>query len=256
MMSVLSKCVMLNTAIQLGGYVMACLLQTEKFYDLFGSGTFTILAIQSLRWGGSMHLRQRIHTVISCLQTTRLGLFLFARILHDGKDRRFNNVRNNPSTFFIYWFLQYIWVMVTTMPVTTVNATRQNLPLTKRDYIGWSLAIAGTIIESLADYQKFTFKADPVNADRFINIGLWRLCRHPNYLGEILHWTGMFIASTSVVKGRYFGYSLLSPLLVTFLLTRVSGIPILERIGMKKWGNDPQYQQYLANTKKLIPYIW
>lgn len=255
-MSILSKCVLINAAIQFTGFVFAAALKTEKFYDLFGSGTFTLLAIKSLLWSRTMHPRQRIHTLISCIQTGRLGLFLLTRILHHGPDRRFNKARNNPTTFFIFWFLQFLWIAITTSPVVTVNASTKNPPIGRRDYIGWTIAVAGTLIESIADYQKFTFKADPANADKFISTGLWSLCRHPNYLGEILHWSGMFIASTSVVSGRYYWYSLLSPVFTFFLLTRVSGIPLLERRGDKKWGQDPAYQEYLANTKKLIPYIW
>ena len=68
-------------------------------------------------------------------------------------------------------------------------------------------------------------------------------------------WSGLYISSTSVLKG-WEHISIISPLFLTFLLTRVSGIPFLEAAGNKKWGTDPNYQEYLKNTARLIPYIW
>lgn len=115
--------------------------------------------------------------------------------------------------------------------------------------------VFGFLFEVIADHQKSRFKSNPDNAGKFINEGLWSLSRHPNYFGEILMWSGLYLSSTSVLKG-WEHISVISPVLLSYLLTRVSGIPLLEKAGMKKWGDQPDYQEYIKNTAKLIPYIW
>ena len=90
---------------------------------------------------------------------------------------------------------------------------------------------------------------------KFISSGIWSLSRHPNYFGEILLWSGLYLSASSVFKGAEFA-SVLSPMFVALLLTKVSGIPMLERYGMKKWGQDPNYLAYVKNTPVLVPFIW
>lgn len=90
---------------------------------------------------------------------------------------------------------------------------------------------------------------------KFINSGLWSVSRHPNYLGEILVWSGLYLSASSVFSGwQHVG--VLSPLFVYFLLTRVSGIPLLERGGMKRWASDPNYLEYIKNVPVLFPSLW
>ena len=90
---------------------------------------------------------------------------------------------------------------------------------------------------------------------RFISSGLWGISRHPNYLGEILLWSGLFVSASSVMRGKEL-LSVLSPMFVALLLTKVSGIPLLEKSSMRRWGTEAAYQDYLKNTAVLIPYIW
>ena len=90
---------------------------------------------------------------------------------------------------------------------------------------------------------------------KFINSGLWSISRHPNYFGEILLWSGLYVSASTVMRGSEF-LSVLSPVFVALLLTKVSGIPLLEKSGLKRWGRDPKYQQYLKNTAALVPFLW
>ncbi|XP_076461945.1 uncharacterized protein LOC143294365 [Babylonia areolata] len=251
----LAKAAALDFGIQWGCWVLASALKTEKFYDLAGSSTFFALALQSLRWGGTYHTRQKIQTGLVMAWAARLGTYLFSRIQHDGVDRRFNNVRDRPGVFFVYWSLQGVWVLSTLLPTLLLNSKKEDSPLSARDYLGWGMWGVGFLFETVADYQKSRFKANPENTGKFISEGLWSISRHPNYFGEILMWSGLYVSASSVLSG-WEHLSVVSPLFLSFLLINVSGIPMLETYGQKKWGGDPAYQDYVRKTAKLIPFIW
>ncbi|XP_071333292.1 uncharacterized protein [Trachinotus anak] len=251
--STLVKCAVTDLGIQWAGWAVAAALKTEKFYDLAGSGTFILLAHLSRIWGGASHVRQKVQTGLVTAWGLRLGTFLFMRILKDGHDRRFNNVRDSPGTFFVYWTIQAVWVFMTLLPTLMLNSERRDVPLGTRDYVGWTLWGLGFATEAIADQQKWFFKRDPDNAGKFIQSGLWAYSRHPNYLGEILQWSGLWLSASSVMQGPQY-LSVASPLFVWFLLRYVSGIPILEKQAMKKWGSDPVFQNYIKNTPLLWPW--
>jgi steroid 5-alpha reductase family enzyme len=109
---------------------------------------------------------------------------------------------------------------------------------------------AGFAIEAIADHQKARFRADPANRDRFIATGLWAWSRHPNYCGEILLWAGVALVALPALSG-FALVTLVSPLFVYVLLTRVSGIPLLEARSDSRWGADPAYRAYKARTPAL-----
>ncbi|KAI3357721.1 hypothetical protein L3Q82_016131, partial [Scortum barcoo] len=251
--STLVKCAVTDLGIQWAGWAAAAALKTEKFYDLAGSGTFILLAHLSRIWGGAGHLRQKVQTGLVTAWGLRLGTFLFMRILKDGHDRRFNNVRDSPGTFFVYWTIQAVWVFMTLLPTLMLNSERRDVPLGTRDYIGWTVWGLGFATEAIADQQKWLFKRNPDNAGKFIQSGLWAYSRHPNYFGEILQWSGLWLSASSVMQGSQY-LSVVSPLFVWFLLRYVSGIPILEKQAMKKWGSDPTFQNYIKNTPLLWPF--
>ncbi|ELT87489.1 hypothetical protein CAPTEDRAFT_113160 [Capitella teleta] len=253
--NILVKSAVLDVGIQWALFVVAAALKTEKFYDLAGSSTFLLLAIQSLRWGNGFFLRQRVQTGMVVTWATRLGFYLFSRILQDGGDKRFDKVRNVPSTFFVYWTIQAVWVFVTLLPTLILNSKKSDQELTKRDYAGWTLWAIGFVFEALADHQKSVFRANPENAGRFIQSGLWGISRHPNYFGEILMWLGMYLSASTTFRGwEHLG--VISPIFVTYLLTKVSGIPLLERMAMQRWGDNPLHAEYVRNTAVLVPFIY
>ncbi|KAM9752935.1 uncharacterized protein ACNS7B_009235 [Menidia menidia] len=251
--STLVKCAATDLGIQWAGWALAAAFKTEKFYDLAGSGTFILLAHLSRIWGGARHTRQKVQTGLVTAWGLRLGTFLFMRIMKDGHDRRFNNVRDSPGTFFVYWTIQALWVFGTLLPTLMLNSEKRYVPLGARDYIGWTIWGLGFATEAIADQQKWNFKRDPDNAGKFIQSGLWGYSRHPNYFGEILQWSGLWLSASSVMEGPQY-LSVASPLFVWFLLRYVSGIPILEKQAMKKWGSDPAFQEYVKNTPLLWPW--
>jgi len=254
----LLKAAALDLGVQWAGFAVAYALKTEKFYDLVGSSTFLGLTWLTLNWakkGNPYFMRQSIQNSCVSLWAVRLGSFLFSRVLQAGEDRRFRKVKGDPSLFFKFWTVQGLWVWLTLLPTMILNFKKQDKEMNYRDYLGYAIFAVGFLIEVMADHQKSKFRSDPLNKDKFINTGLWSMCRHPNYLGEILIWSGLFLPASNVMEGKEF-LSVLSPLFVSYLLTNVSGIPILERSADRRWGSLVEYQQYKSKTAKLFPYIW
>ena len=115
-----------------------------------------------------------------------------------------------------------------------------------------SIWLAGFAIEVIADRQKSAFRADPENRNRFIQSGLWAWSRHPNYFGEIVLWSGIAVIAFPVLQGWQYA-TLISPIFVVVLLTKISGVRMLENRANKQWGNDPDYQAYRDSTSVLVP---
>ena len=118
-------------------------------------------------------------------------------------------------------------------------------------YIGVLIFTIGFITEIISDNQKTVFRKDPNNKDRFINSGLWKYSRHPNYLGEITLWLGISIISFSSLNGWEL-ITLISPIFTYLLLVYVSGIRILEYNGNEKWGHLDSYKEYKDKTPRLL----
>jgi len=112
----------------------------------------------------------------------------------------------------------------------------------------------GFSIEVIADQQKRNFRKI-AGAHAFISTGLWARSRHPNYFGEILLWTGIALLALPALTGWQMA-TLISPVFVYLLLTKVSGVPLLEKKSDSKWGGHPEYEAYKATTPELVPKLW
>ena len=242
--------------IQLTAWIPASFLQTERFYDLTGGLTYIILAITTLMLGSKEEdpsTRELLITILVIIWAIRLSSFLFLRIHHAGKDGRFDDLKTSPVRFLVPWSLQGLWVFVTMNVVIVINSQSGPSPsLTGWDAIGVVLWIAGFCLEVVADRQKSAFNANPANEGRWIDEGLWSISRHPNYLGEIMLWAGIALLGVPCFSGLE-GVAWVSPVFVYILLTKVSGVPILDRRAMEKWGEDPSYLLYRENTPEIMP---
>ena len=250
---VFALCVALAFVMQWVAFVPAWYRRTERWFDLVGSATFLTLMLAALAARGGADPRALLLAAMVGAWALRLGAFLFARIRRQGFDRRFAEIKHDAARFFLTWTLQGLWVSLTLACALAAVTAPAPAPL------GWPAAgvalwVAGFGLEVVADAQKRRFRARPENADRFIVTGLWARCRHPNYLGEIALWTGVALAALPALDGwRY--VTLVSPVFVWLLLTRISGIPLLEAQAERKWGGDPAYRAYKARTPRLVPRI-
>ncbi len=182
----------------------------------------------------------------------RLGTYLFRRIRRAGKDERFDRIKPSFVRFLNAWTLQGLWVSLTLAAALAAITTTTREAIGVVTVIGALVWVAGFGIEATADRQKSRFRADPANKGRFISGGLWAWSRHPNYFGEIVLWIGVALVAVPVLRGWQW-VTLISPVFVAFLLTRVSGVPLLEKRADEKWGGQEDYEAYKASTPVLVP---
>lgn len=240
--------------IQWLAFIPAFWAQTEKYFDLVGSLTYLslIALVLLLPMAEPTGARTLLLATLTGLWAIRLGSFLFVRVQRRGKDGRFDEIKTQGPRFLASWTLQGLWVFLTLLPALTAMTSSRAPQLDLWAMVGGLIWLSGWLIEVVADRQKSAFNESPDNAGKFITTGLWAWSRHPNYFGEILLWFGVFIIAVPSLAGLQW-LALISPIFVMLLITRVSGVPLLEQRADARWGNDPAYQTYRDSTPVLIP---
>lgn len=233
-------------------FIPAYLFQTEKYFDLTGSFTYISITLLAVLLSPVVDGRSLLLLALVVIWAARLGSFLFRRIHSAGKDGRFDDIKPSFIRFLMVWTLQGLWVTITLAAalVAITTTTRKELGLFA--LIGFLIWVIGFAIEVVADQQKTRFKANPGNKGKFIQSGLWSRSRHPNYFGEIMLWAGVAVIALPVLQGWQW-IALISPVFVALLLTRVSGVPMLEKRADEKWGGQEDYEAYKERTPVLIP---
>ena len=252
-------CAVICIGIQWVAWIPASIGKSERFYDLTGGLTYITLVGFSL-WAGSrsepISSRELIVSLLVVIWSLRLSSFLYLRIHRTGKDGRFDKLKTSSIRFLVPWTIQGLWVFLTMIVVIVINTQADSAPaLGIWDGIGLSIWILGFSIEVIADNQKTVFNSEPNNEGKWIDCGLWSYSRHPNYLGEILLWTGIAFFGVSCFTGLE-KIAWVSPLFIYVLLTKISGTPILDRRALEKWGGDSEYQIYREKTPLLFPRIF
>ena len=241
--------------IQIVAFIPAFISQTEKYYDITGTMTYVLTTLIAMFLASSLDTRSLLLGLLVLIWTLRLGIFLFKRINKAGKDIRFDNLKPSFIRFLNAWVLQGLWVTFTAGATLTAISSNNLVAFGSIGLIGLIIWITGFTIEVKADNQKRKFNADLSNKNKFINTGLWSRSRHPNYFGEILLWFGIAVIAFPVLKGSQL-FTLVSPLFVYILLTRGSGVPLLEKKADKTWGGDPGYEEYKDSTPILFPKLF
>ena len=232
-------------------FIPSYAFQTEHYFDLIGSLSYIATVITAILLNPSLDIRDWIICSMIMLWAIRLGSFLFWRVKTVGQDKRFTVMKTKFTWFLLTWTLGGLWVLVTMAAGLAALTSNTTIELDFLGYIGIALWVFGFTIEIIADNQKSKFKNDPNNQGRFITSGLWSWSQHPNYFGEIILWFGLALLAFPVLSGWQL-VTLVSPVFVYFLLTKVSGIPILDRMAIEKWGLDSEYIAYAKETSKLI----
>jgi steroid 5-alpha reductase family enzyme len=257
--SAVMYCAVMCIGMQWLAWIPASIGKTERFYDLAGGLTYLTVVGFSL-WAGAQSeppsLRELIISVLVVIWSLRLSFFLYFRIHRTGKDGRFDQLKTSPIRFLVPWTLQGLWVFLTMVVVIVINSQADSAPpLGVWDAVGLFVWVLGFGIETIADQQKTAFNTEPTNQGKWIESGLWSYSRHPNYLGEILLWTGIAFFGISCFTGLE-RVAWISPLFIYILLTKVSGTPILDKRALEKWGDNLLYQKYRENTPALIPRLF
>ena len=236
------------------GFIPAYLFQTEHYFDLIGSISYVATVALAFALAPSFGTRGLVVATLICVWAVRLGSFLFIRVKKAGQDRRFTQIKTKFFRFLLTWTLGGTWVFITMAAGLAAMTSQSQSPVDAYLVVGATLWVIGFGIEVVADQQKTAFRKDPANAEKFISSGLWSISRHPNYFGEIILWIGIAVIALPVLEGWQW-VTLVSPVFVSFLLLKVSGVPMLENNAESRWGNDPEFRQYKAKTPTLIPYF-
>lgn len=236
------------------GFIPAYLFQTEHYFDLIGSISYVATVALAFALAPSFGTRGMVVATLICVWAVRLGSFLFIRVKKAGQDRRFTQIKTKFFRFLLTWTLGGTWVFITMAAGLAAMTSQSQSPVDGFLVVGATLWVIGFGIEVVADQQKTAFRKDPANAEKFISSGLWSISRHPNYFGEIILWIGIAVIALPVLEGWQW-VTLVSPVFVSFLLLKVSGVPMLENNAESRWGNDPEFRQYKAKTPTLIPYF-
>jgi steroid 5-alpha reductase family enzyme len=191
--------------------------------------------------------------VLGTAWAVRLGLYITARNWGHGEDRRYQAIRarNQPGfafkSLYLVFALQAVLAWIVSAPFLPGMAAVQ--PLGWIDVVGIVLALFGIFFEAIGDAQMARFKADPANEGKVMDGGLWRYTRHPNYFGEACVWWGLWLIAIGGA-GLSGAWTTVSPLLMTWLLLKVSGVRMLEAdIGERR----PAYRAYIARTNAFVP---
>lgn len=251
-MPLFAWCVVLAFLIQWLVFIPAYLKQSEKFFDITGSLTYITLVLLAGFLSGLTDARSYLVMLLVLVWAGRLGLFLFTRVHRAGKDVRFDEIKSSFLRFLQTWTLQALWIVFTLAATLVVLTSATRLALDVYAYIGLAVWAFGFAFETIADAQKSAFRKDPKNKGKFIHSGLWAWSRHPNYFGEITLWVGMALIALPLLRGWQW-VALISPIFVFFLLTRVSGIPLLEKSADARWGGQTDYEDYKSKTSILFP---
>tara|TARA_B100000945_G_scaffold158733_1_gene127486 strand:+ start:720 stop:1592 length:873 start_codon:yes stop_codon:yes gene_type:complete len=242
-------------AIQIIVFIPSFIFRTEHYYDLTGGITYIstmVIALVLKNNYQSIDLISLLLGSMVIIWATRLSLFLFLRVKKSGEDVRFKKIKHSFSWFLMTFMLQGLWVFMCVFPALIVLSSF-NSGLNNYAIVGSAIWLFGFIFEIVADYQKSYF--NKFNKGKFISSGLWSMSRHPNYFGEFMLWLGITIASIGYID-NYKYIVFLTPIFVYLLLTRVSGVNLLEEIGDKRWSNNKDYKDYKKNTPIFFPKIF
>jgi steroid 5-alpha reductase family enzyme len=241
---------LLITVVNVLAYVWAYKKQSDHLTDISYSACFIAVAFYFLFAYQDLTGGRLVYALMILMWGVRLGGFLFYRINKMGRDTRFDEFRGNKTGFLKFWLLQSLSIWIIALPIM-LGLSAESLNFS---FFAFAIWMTGWIIESVADWQKFIYRKTHAKDD-FISTGLYRYIRHPNYLGEILVWTGVFIYSIPVLVG-WLWLSVVSPLWLIFLLVFLSGIPLIDQTNLVKYKDNEAFEKYKKSSWRLIPFIY
>lgn len=218
--------------------------------DSLWSLMFLLVALVYASMDGNSGPRELLILVLVAVWALRLSVYITWRNHGQPEDYRYQEIRanNEPGfrykSFYIVFALQAVLAWVISLPLA--GAISGQTAIGFLDYAGCILIVVGVFFEAVGDMQLSRFRRDPDNAGKVLDKGLWRYTRHPNYFGNFTLWWGFYLIALSA--GAW--WSVISPLLMTFLLLKVSGVALLEK---DISGRRPQYQQYIRRTNAFFP---
>jgi steroid 5-alpha reductase family enzyme len=241
-------------AAMLGLWLLSLALRDASIVDVFWGLGFVLIAHGVRATAAGYSPRAWLVTALVTLWGVRLAAYLCWRNWGAGEDHRYQAMRRRYGARFwlvslaVVFGLQATLLWVISLPVQLAIAAPTPTALGPLDALGTVLVLVGVAFETVGDLQLARFKADPANRGRVMDRGLWRYTRHPNYFGDAVVWWGLFCFALTTPSHAW---TIVGPLLMTWLLTRVSGVPLLER---KLAKTRSGYAEYAARTSSFVPW--
>jgi steroid 5-alpha reductase family enzyme len=236
-------------------WLLSLRLRDASIVDIFWGTGFAITSwYYALAAPDPDPTRRALIVSLTTLWGLRLSLHIARRNVGKGEDYRYRQWREEEGqswwwkSFLRVFLLQGALMWITSAPLLAANASVGGRGLNALDNLGVGVWLVGFIFEAVGDYQLSRFKADPANKGKLLTAGLWRYTRHPNYFGDATQWWGFYLVA--LAAGGW--YTIFSPLLITFLLVRVSGVAMLERALEK---TKPGYREYVRRTNAFFPWF-
>lgn len=232
-------------------YAVALAKDDYSIVDIFWGLGFVLLSRVTLALGSEPNVYAFLFNLLILLWGLRLSTYLWMRNRGKGEDYRYTEMRESwgpthrVQAFFKVFMLQGFLIWFIGLPISKVNAEAFTI-VQWHQWFGLALGFIGLIFETIADWQMANFKRDPANKGKVMDSGLWRYSRHPNYFGETLVWWGVFLVAVQTFTDLWLA---ISPVMITFLLLKVSGISLLEQ----KLNTKPKYQDYVDRTSAFVP---
>ncbi len=233
-------------------FLLAQLKKDNSIVDVAWGLGFVLLAILTFALYSARLQGQYILLFMISIWGIRLASHIHLRAIGKEEDWRYQNMRKRwgdkylLKSFLYVFMLQGFLLYLVAVPIILVNASTTPTEIGVLEILGAAIWLFGFLWESISDYQLYKFKKNGANKGKLMTTGLWAYSRHPNYFGEIVLWWGIFLFSLPYTSWYF---SLISPILITWLLTRVSGVPLLER----KYKGNEAYEAYKKKTGALIP---
>jgi steroid 5-alpha reductase family enzyme len=235
-------------------WVISLIVKDASIVDSFWGLGFVVLAwFYHFKITDSQNFRSLVLCIMTTLWGVRLALHIYVRNRGNGEDYRYQEMREEHDKNF--WWISYfrvfilqgflLWIIAVPLLIGQTD-TENNLQLF--DYLGIMFWLIGFLCEAVGDWQLVQFKKNPMNTGKVMDKGLWKYTRHPNYFGDTLLWWGYFLFTFSV-EGYW---TIFSPIIMTFLLMKVSGVALLEQ---KLSETKPKYKEYTEKTSAFFPMI-
>lgn len=235
-------------------FVLGTKKNNNSLVDIAWGLGFVLVALSLMTKNCFIAARELLVFALILAWGIRLALHIYLRNKGKGEDCRYKAMRENwgkhplINAFFKVYMLQGLLMLLVAAPIIIVNADYAYRPLGFFDLAGFLLWALGFFFEAVGDWQLSKFIKDPANKGKIMTSGLWKFTRHPNYFGEVAMWWGLFLIALS----SSFGYlALISPLTITFLLLKVSGIPMLEA----KYAGNAEFEEYKKRTNAFFPWF-
>jgi steroid 5-alpha reductase family enzyme len=239
----------------IGVWVISLIKKDAGIVDGFWGLGFILIAWITFAFSEGYQGRKFLIVLLTTIWGLRLSIHIFWRGWGKEEDRRYQAWRANHGekfwivSLFTVFGLQALISWVNSLVVQVGQLSSTPARLTWLDVLGACIWLFGFIFETVGDWQLLRFKAKPQNKGKVMNRGLWAYTRHPNYFGEAVLWWGMFLITFATPNSLW---TIVSPVLITGLLLKVSGVTLLERTILE---TRPKYKDYMQRTSAFIPWF-